>query len=79
MHGTLSNNYMVTRGPHGECHDILAFTRTLHKFLFYSLHYARKSLDVAKMGFENQITKEAIKDVEDTLQIMKDGAEDAGV
>lgn len=24
------------------------------------------------MGFENQITKEAIKDVDDTLQIMKD-------
>lgn len=36
------------------------------------LHGPAKSLDVAKMGFENQITKEAIKDVEDTLQIMKE-------
>lgn len=36
------------------------------------LHGPAKSLDVAKMGFENQITKEAIKDVDDTLQIMKE-------
>eukprot|EP00434_Breviolum_minutum_P032125 symbB.v1.2.028412.t1/scaffold2968.1/size66330/2 len=36
------------------------------------LHGPAKSLDVAKMGFENEITKVAIKDVEETLQVMKE-------
>ena len=41
-------------------------------FLLLFLFHWRKSLDVAKMGFENEITKVAIKDVEETLQVMKD-------
>jgi len=36
------------------------------------LHGPAKSLDVAKMGFENEITKVAIKDVEETLLVMKE-------
>eukprot|EP00438_Fugacium_kawagutii_P008554 Skav206241 [mRNA] locus=scaffold1425:82614:89310:- [translate_table: standard] len=36
------------------------------------LHGPAKSLDVAKMGFENEITRDAIRDVEDTLQLMKE-------
>lgn len=34
--------------------------------------FIRKSLDVAKIEFENEITKVAIKNVETTLDTMKD-------